>query len=210
MLRKIYLRLEMLALFGIVPVLLYYDIIQLYEILTLLLFFMVIMIILIFDKSFDKKDLFTFRNLRVYLPTIIDRFVLSAVVLTFITLIAVPDKFLGFAGSRPQFWIIVMIAYPMISVFPQELIYRVFMFHRYKALLNRPVLRILVSAIMFGWVHIVFNNIYAVVLSFIGGLIFGYTYEKSRSIGVVAFEHALYGDFIFTIGLGTFFFKGIS
>ncbi len=210
MVKKIYLGLELLLLFGVVPALLYFDVIKLYEILTLLIFFALIFTMLVLDSNFDKRQLFTFKNLKPYFQKILIRFLLSAIILTAITLIFIPDIFLGFVRGNLKWWMVIMIFYPMISVYPQELIYRVFMFHRYRSLLNHSILRILMSALAFSWMHIVFDNVYAVVLSFFGGLIFAYTYEKTRSIGVVAIEHAIYGDFIFTIGLGTFFYKGFS
>ncbi len=41
-----------------------------------------------------------------------------------------------------------------------------------------------------------------------GGWLFADTYRQSRSLWLVCLEHALYGDLIFTIGLGTFFYHG--
>jgi len=48
----------------------------------------------------------------------------------------------------------------------------------------------------------------AVVMTSIGGLIFGWRYMKSRSLAAVSFEHALYGQLVFTIGLGRYFYHG--
>jgi membrane protease YdiL (CAAX protease family) len=48
------------------------------------------------------------------------------------------------------------------------------------------------------------------VLSFFGGLIFAWRYLRTNSFWAVALEHALYGNLIFTIGLGVYFFTGIS
>ena len=50
----------------------------------------------------------------------------------------------------------------------------------------------------------------AVTISFIGGLIFAYRYTRTRSFLAVWLEHALYGDLIFTVGLGRFFFTGVA
>jgi CAAX protease family protein len=47
-------------------------------------------------------------------------------------------------------------------------------------------------------------------MSFIGGLIFAYRFARTRSFFAVWLEHALYGDLIFTIGLGRFFFTGVA
>ena len=64
------------------------------------------------------------------------------------------------------------------------------------------------SAITFGFVHIVFGNWLAVLLSAIGGVLFSTTYLRTASLAVVCLEHALFGDFLFTIGLGRFFYHG--
>lgn len=54
--------------------------------------------------------------------------------------------------------------------------------------------------------HIVFNNYIAVVFTFLAGLIFMKTYIDTKSFGLVCIEHALYGNMIFTIGLGEYFY----
>jgi uncharacterized protein len=64
------------------------------------------------------------------------------------------------------------------------------------------------SALAFGFVHIIFGSWISVVLSTIGGLLFALTYMKSGSLLLTCIEHALFGDFIFTIGLGQFFYHG--
>ena len=50
----------------------------------------------------------------------------------------------------------------------------------------------------------------AVAFSFACGLIFAYRFTRTRSFLAVALEHALYGDLVFTIGLGQFFFTGVA
>ena len=97
----------------------------------------------------------------------------------------------------------------------QELVYRVFFFHRYAPALNgESWLAIAVNAALFATMHaIIFASRgssfhwEAVMISFIGGLIFAYRYTRTRSFLAVWLEHALYGDLIFTVGLGRFFFR---
>ena len=52
------------------------------------------------------------------------------------------------------------------------------------------------------------DNWIAPALTLIGGIVFGFTYERTRSSLVVAVQHALFGCFLFTIGLGWFFYSG--
>jgi membrane protease YdiL (CAAX protease family) len=54
--------------------------------------------------------------------------------------------------------------------------------------------------------HIVFRNPLAMALTFAGGILFAWRYEKTGSLFVSSFEHALYGCFLFTIGLGRYFY----
>jgi membrane protease YdiL (CAAX protease family) len=64
------------------------------------------------------------------------------------------------------------------------------------------------NAFCFGYMHIIFHNWVAVVLTIIGGFLFAVTYNKTRSTLLVSIEHSLFGCLIFTIGLGEFFYKG--
>jgi len=110
--------------------------------------------------------------------------------------------------AHPRVWLLVMVAYPLISVIPQELIYRVFLFARYRPLLGHGRGMVLASAMVFAFGHIVFHNWLAVGLTFLGGLLFATTYRRTGSLWAVAVEHALYGCAIFTLGFGEFFYAG--
>lgn len=101
-----------------------------------------------------------------------------------------------------------MVLYPLLSVLPQEFLFRAFFFHRYQPLFGEGAGIVLASALAFGFVHIIFGNWLAVVLSFFGGLLFATTYRLNRSMPLVWLEHALFGNLIFTIGLGRYFSSG--
>jgi membrane protease YdiL (CAAX protease family) len=105
-------------------------------------------------------------------------------------------------------WLFVMFAYPLVSVLPQELIYRAFFFERYRPLFGRGIGMTLASAAVFGFGHVVFHNWPAVILTCAGGGLFATTYQRTSSLLLVSVEHALYGCAIFTIGYGQFFFDG--
>jgi membrane protease YdiL (CAAX protease family) len=59
-----------------------------------------------------------------------------------------------------------------------------------------------VNAIVFSLAHIFFKNTLVLVLTFIGGLLFAYTFVKTKSTTLVSIEHALYGNWLFTVGMG--------
>jgi membrane protease YdiL (CAAX protease family) len=111
--------------------------------------------------------------------------------------------------TRPGLWLAIVLLYPIFSVYPQEVMYRTFFWHRYAAILRRPAALILVNAAVFGWAHIIVHNLVAILMTAVGGVLFGLTYERSRSTLLVAFEHALYGGFVFSVGIGGMFVNGV-
>jgi membrane protease YdiL (CAAX protease family) len=119
-----------------------------------------------------------------------------------------PGALWSLMTRHTMIWVLVMLAYPLVSVVPQELIYRVFFFERYRPLFGRGRSMVLASAAVFSFAHIVFQNWMAIFLTFPGGLLFAYTYRRAGSLLLVSAEHALYGCAIFTIGYGEFFFAG--
>ena len=122
-----------------------------------------------------------------------------------------PHRFLYFMERRPELWTLVMIFYPVLSVTVQEVLCRVFFFHRYGPLLeNRALLLILLNAVLFGYAHIIFQNWEAVWISTLGGVLFAVRYWRTRSFWAVWLEHSMYGNLIFTIGFGSFFYTGVS
>jgi len=107
--------------------------------------------------------------------------------------------------TRPLVWMMIMLLYP-ISAYAQEVALRTFFFHRYGGLFRRPATRVLVNGVIFGWAHVAVNNWIAVGLAAIAGVLFASTYERWRSTWLVSLEHALYGDFVFSVGLGHLFY----
>lgn len=117
-----------------------------------------------------------------------------------------PEAILFLVREHTGFWLLIMFAYPILSVIPQEIIYRAFFFERYRPLFGEGAGMIVASALVFAFGHIVFHNSISVILTFIGGLLFAITYRRTKSLILVAAEHSLYGWAIFTIGYGQYFF----
>ncbi len=118
------------------------------------------------------------------------------------------DLLFSLVRRNKVLWLVIMIGYPIASVYPQEVIFRTFFFERYRPLFKRSWMIVAASATAFAWVHIIFGNPLAVALTLPGGVIFAYRYLKTGSTLVVSVEHALYGCLIFTIGIGQFFYAG--
>jgi hypothetical protein len=124
------------------------------------------------------------------------------------TWLTMPEWFLSFPSQRPWLWLAVMLGYPLLSAWPQELLYRRFSLIRYRLLFGSGAGFVAASGLAFGYAHVIFLNPIAVGLSMAGGLLFAANYARHRSLTLVWLEHALYGCLIFTIGLGRFFFTG--
>lgn len=122
-----------------------------------------------------------------------------------------PDMFLNLPRYAPRLWMFVLIAYPIASVLAQELVYRTFFFHRYGPVFgDRRWLAIVVNGVLFGFAHIIFASVVSVALTTLVGVLLAYRYERTRSFWAVWLEHSLYGGLIFTVGLGRYFFTGVS
>ncbi|WP_347925654.1 CPBP family intramembrane glutamic endopeptidase [Pontimicrobium sp. SW4] len=104
--------------------------------------------------------------------------------------------------AKPKLWALILFIYSLFSVYPQELIYRTFFFQRYKELISSEILFIFINAIVFSLGHIFFRNTLVLVLTFFGGLLFALTYSKTKSTLLVSIEHAIYGCWLFTVGMG--------
>ena len=104
--------------------------------------------------------------------------------------------------SKPLLWVVILFVYSLLSVYPQELLYRTFFFQRYQSLVNNRKLFLFINAIIFSLGHMFFKNALVIVLTFLGGLLFAFSYNKTKSTLLVSIEHAIYGCWLFTIGMG--------
>jgi len=122
-----------------------------------------------------------------------------------------PSWFLEFPTNRPETYMRIMMLYPVFSVAAQELLYRSFYFHRYGPLFGAHAwLAVVVNGLLFGFAHVIMGNVFAVAATALGGLILAARYGATRSFWAVFLEHTLWGWLIFTIGLGRYFFTGVS
>ena len=104
--------------------------------------------------------------------------------------------------SKPLLWLCIVFFYSTFSVYPQELIYRTFFFSRYEALFKNKKLFLFMNAIVFCLAHFFFKNTLVLILTFLGGLVFAWTFQKTRSTLLVTIEHAIFGSWLFTVGMG--------
>ncbi len=166
--------------------------------------------LLVADPTFDRRQLWNAAPLGGQLPQVVALFAAGAVAITALVHEYAPQLLFSLPRHHPRAWALVMVSYPFVSVVPQTLVYRVFLFHRYRTLLpsnprTQSAALILLSASAFAFSHIVFHNWIAVALTVPGGVLFAVRYNNTRSLCVSLVEHALYGCFLFTIGLGVYF-----
>lgn len=165
---------------------------------------------LVLRRSYVRAhaDEWNWAGFRVGLKPVIYRFLALAPLITLATWLFVPDGFLSLPRERTQLWLQIMIFYPLLSVWPQEIIYRSFLYYRYKPILPTERTYIAASAIAFSFMHIMFINPVALIMTLAGGHLFASDFARHRSLGLACLEHALYGCLIFTVGLGRFFYSG--
>jgi len=104
--------------------------------------------------------------------------------------------------NKPLLWLAILFIYSVFSVYPQELIFRTFFFQRYEGLFKSKALFIFINAIVFSLAHLFFRNTLVLVLTLFGGILFGLTFYKTKSTLFVTIEHAIYGCWLFTVGMG--------
>lgn len=205
---NIWLWLELIAVFVLMPLLLYWRVLPKWPIPILVLCSVAALLLLRADPSFDTRRL-TAVPATGWSALLVRTGVLCAIIGAGVWLF-LPERLFEFVRRAPALWAMVMLLYPLFSVYPQELLYRAWFMHRYQPLFGSEVALIAASAVLFGFVHIIFGNWLSVVLSAVGGVLFAITYLKTGSLVAASIEHAIFGDFIFTIGLGQYFFHGAS
>ena len=160
------------------------------------------------DRSFHRRELWNIAALSDHWKPIALRFAVLGPMMFAAVWWLTPDMLLAFPKRNPGFWAVVMVAYPILSVYPQGIVWRSFLLHRYAALSDRPRVRWLAAAIAFGWLHVIFLNGQAPLLTLVGGYMFARTHQRSRSLVVSSIEHAMYGCCLFTAGWGWYFYHG--
>lgn len=210
--KKLWLWIEWILLFVIAPIAIGFGLRKTPWLLLLLGLALVAGTWLSQHGGFHRKQFWHGENPaheRQQLKNILLRFTGSTIALIGIVLAFFPQKLFLFPRTMPLYWVALLIAYPLLSVYPQELLYRAFFVRRYRHLFPRKEWLLIASALVFAWMHLIFRNPLAVVLTLVGGLFFTHTYVRTRSLRLVCLEHALYGNLIFTIGLGEFFTQSL-
>lgn len=155
------------------------------------------------------KDLWRWDQVNwITLKPILIRWVIASIAMLAFTALYDPQRLFYLPQEKPTLLPYLLIMYPLLSALPQEFIFCTFFFDRYKAFFTTQTKMILASAIVFAFAHVLFINPVAPIISFFGGLIFASTYAKTKSLALVTIEHGLYGNVLFIVGLGWYFYGG--
>lgn len=196
---------EFIILYLILPLLIMLDFLPVPLLLILLVLGIAVHLFLYHDPTFNRNNFINWKSGRREVWKIILLFIpLGALMVVLIWKID-KTKLFYLPSSNPWFLLLISIFYPVFSVVPQGLAYRALFFHRYGSLFYGNTLKIIISAAVFSFGHILYKNALVLILAFIAGLIFAYRYRKTDSLLISILEHSLYGVWLFTCGLGYFF-----
>ena len=92
-----------------------------------------------------------------------------------------------------------LLFYLFFSVIPQEIIFRFLFFYRYKNYFNNFQI-ILINSFLFSLCHVIYFDIYILLFSLFGNLLFTYNYIKNKSLLLVIIEHFFFGQTIIILG----------
>lgn len=204
---RLYLALEFIVLYIGIPAVFYFELIAIPKIVALLAVALVSLLILWFDERHDFSQLFNYPTKGIPVRDLLAKSLGVACAIIFLVMFLHPADLFLFPRERPVVWMVVMLLYPLLSALPQELIYRAFLFQRYRPLFPSELTLAIASVLTFSGLHLVYDNWWAVGLSLIGGFIFVRTYRTTKSLYWVSLEHAIYGCLVFTIGMGNYFYE---
>jgi membrane protease YdiL (CAAX protease family) len=143
---------------------------------------------------------------RTVLQVVLARFFVLGALMTLFVILFCPQLLFSMPKEHTGLWLMILFLYPPLSALVQEIVFRAFFAYRFETILKGRTVFLLSNGILFAYIHSVFGNAIAVVFSFIGAFLFMSTYLKTRSVAMSAIEHALYGNLIFTLGIGNFFY----
>ena len=101
--------------------------------------------------------------------------------------------------------LLTIVCFYWISALAQEFLMRSFFFYRYRPLLPEGSL-VLLNAMIFAFIHIIYGSWISVALSFPIGLFLAWLYSRYPSLVAGTVTHYLFGLLAFAGGLGKYFY----
>jgi membrane protease YdiL (CAAX protease family) len=199
---KVYRFAELFILFVLTPGLYFFDLIPGHKVVPLLILFLYCVAILFLSKPVNPNRFTAHANWKF----IIARFIaICLVIFLWIVFFTTGPILADFAANKQL--LVMTLIYPITSAFPQELIFREFFFYRYEPIIKNKTVMIGTNVILFSFAHLYFANWTVMIFTLAGGLIFAFTYLKTKSLLVVTIEHTIFGIVILSSGLANQFYK---
>ena len=123
-------------------------------------------------------------------------------------MILFPHNLLMLPRLDPGLWLLILVAYPVVSALPQEMLFRPLFFRRYGPLFPDTRVAILANAALFSFAHLMYWHWLVAAMTFCGGLAFAWAYAVRGNFPLAVILHALAGQIVFTSGLGILFYSG--
>ena len=101
--------------------------------------------------------------------------------------------------KKYYFTSVFLLFYLLFSVIPQEIIFRFLFFYKYKDYFNKFEI-LLLNSLVFSFCHLIYFDIYILLFSFFGNLLFTFNYMQNKSLLVVIVEHFLLGQTLIILG----------
>ncbi|MBM4109364.1 MAG: CPBP family intramembrane metalloprotease [Phycisphaerae bacterium] len=208
--RTLWLAAEFVALFAVGPLLHYAGVLRPPLLLVIWVIGLAALALLWHDPTFDRRSLWRLGGTGGRVGAMLGRWAVATLGVAGLTAVFLPDRFLWLPMNRPGLWLLVMALYPIVSVLMQGVVYRSFLFHRYRDLFPTPTTMIPAASAAFAFGHVIFHNWLAVALTAVGGVLFALTYHRTRSGLFASMEHVLYGNMLFTVGPGVYLVMALS
>jgi membrane protease YdiL (CAAX protease family) len=193
--------LELLIIFVLIPISFTFDYAPILKLVIGVLGFTYITYVL-FKIEKIKVRIEKNSNWRAFWKSTSIKFLGIAIVTCFFVWFTDKESLFAVLLNKPKLWVLILLFYSLFSVYPQELLYRTFFFKRYKTLFKNEYVFIFINALLFSLAHLFFKNTLVLLLTFIGGILFSFTFKKTKSTFLVSIEHSIYGCWLFTVGMG--------
>lgn len=120
-----------------------------------------------------------------------------------------PGRAFALARANPELLAMIALLYPFLSALPQEIVYRALFFRRYGALLpDHSAFAVTLNAALFSLAHLMYWSVIVAGLTFVGGVIFAWSYHVRGRFLEAVVAHSAAGIVVFALGLGMFFYSG--
>ena len=208
--RKIGRSLEFISLFFGIPLLIYYDSLLQHPSLILLPILAGLILYFVLKKDFNIHALVRFNVPRSIVWKNIGLVFLMGLFLFVFVYFYAPENLFNLPRENPQIYLMLILFYPLFSAYSQEVVYRTFLFTRYKTLFKSRKFLIAASGITFAFAHIVYYHPLSMLLTLFAGVYLAWVYKKTKSVLFTAILHSLLGIMVFTLGLGEYFWLNME